>query len=250
MVRDRMASESSNRVGVVLAAGLGTRLATLSDSKPLMQVHHVPLLLRTLTSLELAGCKRVIIVVGHEADTVRGEIEKEYGGPLPLEFVFNPDFQLKNGVSVLCARPHVSDEFVLTMADHIFDDSIMTLVRDHQPAAGGATLCVDYKVDSIFDIDDATKVQAKNGSLVAIHKQLDTYDCIDTGIFVCTPALMDGIEQVYRDTGDASLSDGVARLAAAGTMNILDIGDAFWQDVDTPEMLAHAEEVLSRRAAG
>lgn len=245
-----MASEIPNRVGVVLAAGLGSRLAAVSDAKPLMQVHHVPLLLRTLASLELAGCERVVIVVGHEADTVRGEIEKEYTGPLPLEFVFNPDYALKNGVSVLCARPHVGEEFVLTMADHIFDDSIMALVRDHQPPAGGATLCVDYKVDSIFDIDDATKVQANNGSVAAIDKQLDTYDCIDTGIFVCTPALMDGIERVYRETGDASLSDGVARLAALGNMSILDIGDAFWQDVDTPEMLAHAEEVLSRRAAG
>jgi choline kinase len=241
-----MPSESADRAGVVLAAGLGTRLAAVSDTKPLMQVHHVPLLLRTLGSLERAGCERVVIVVGHAADTVRAELEKSYDGELPLEFVFNPDFELKNGVSVLCARPHVGDEFVLTMADHIFDDSIMALVRDHHPPAGGATLCVDRKVDTIFDIDDATKVRANDGKLVAIHKQLDDYNCIDTGVFVCTPALMDGIDEVYRETGDASLSDGVARLAASGRMAVLDIGDAFWQDVDTPEMLAHAEDVLRR----
>ena len=99
----------------------------------------MPLLLRTLASLELAGCDRIAIVVGHAADAVRASIEEAYDGPLALEFVFNPDFELKNGVSVLCARPHVGDEFVLTMADHIFDDDIMALVRDHHPPAGGAT---------------------------------------------------------------------------------------------------------------
>ena len=239
------------RPAVVLAAGLGSRLAAEGEqtsAKPLTRLMGVPLLLRTLRSLEVAGCDRGIVVLGHQAERVGREIEEEYRGSLELELVVNPQYRLQNGVSVLAARDHVDGEFVLTMADHIVDDRIMRLVRGHRPPAGGATLCVDYKIDAIFDIDDATKVHEEGGFIRQIGKELASYNCIDTGFFICTPELMEALDRVFGERGDASLSDGIGRLAAAGVMRALDIGDGFWQDVDTPEMLAHAQEVLASRA--
>jgi choline kinase len=161
-------------------------------------------------------------------------------------FVINDRYTLKNGVSVLCARDHVGSEFVLTMADHILDDAIFVKVRDHHPPASGATLCVDYKVSQVFDLDDATKVLEEGGKIREISKSLRTYNCIDTGVFLCTPALMDALAAVLEELGDASLSEGITRLAAAGTMTVLDIGDAYWQDVDTPEMFAQAVSLLAK----
>ena len=241
-------NSNAGRTGVILAAGLGSRLATegeLTSTKPLQALFGVPLLIRTLRSLEIAGCARVVIVLGHEADQVRRRILLAYTGPLQLEFTVNPDYRLKTGISVLCARPFVQDEFVLSMADHVFEDSIMELVRGHHPEPGGATLCVDYKIDAVFDLDDVTKVVEQDGVLQQIGKQLTSYNCVDTGVFICTPALMDAIAVVYEQQGDASLSDGVQALAARGAMRVLDIGAGQWQDVDTPEMLEHAEKMLA-----
>jgi choline kinase len=107
-------------------------------------------------------------------------------------------------------------------------------------------LLVDRKIDSVFDLDDATKVQSANGKVVAIGKQLQTYDCIDTGVFVGTPGLVDAIGEVAAAHGDASLSAGVQALSGRGLMEVLDVGDAHWMDVDTPQMLADAEERLGR----
>lgn len=238
---------SRPRTGLVLAAGFGSRLLGTSEEtalKPLTPVAGVPLLLRTFRSLELAGCERIVVVVGHGADEVREAARSVYDGAADVRFVVNERYDLANGVSVLSARDEVEGDFVLTMADHVFSPSVMRLAGSHMPPEHGATLLVDYDVAGVFDLDDATKVLEQDGRIVAIGKQIADYNCIDTGLFVCTSTLMDALAEVYEQRGDASLSDGVGRLAAAGRMTVLPIGDGFWQDVDTPAMLTEAERRL------
>lgn len=242
---------TARRTGVILAAGFGSRLAGAPGAarlKPLTPVGGEPLLLRAVRGLALAGCARVVIVVGHGGDAIEREYRAAVGdGPVEVIFALNERFDLANGVSVLAARPHLlGGDFIIAMADHVMGDEVMRLAADHAPPAGTATLLVDYKLDTIFDMDDATKVLAEGSRIARIGKQLDAFNCVDCGVFVCTTALLDAIAAVYTDRGDASLSEGVQALASDGRMHVLDIGDGFWQDVDTPEMLAHAERALRR----
>ena len=239
---------NQNRTGIILAAGFGSRLQGVSDEtslKPLTPVGGKPLIFRTIASLDRAGCGRVVIVLGHGADDIRQSVSEAYDGPTELVFTVNPEYQLQNGLSVLAARKYVGDEFVLTMADHVFGDSVMDIAAGHTPVPGGATLLVDFKLDTIFDMDDATKVRAENDRIVRIGKQISDYNCVDTGVFVGTDGLMSAIDNVYRKSGDASLSDGVQALSERDVMRVLDIGPGFWQDVDTPEMLEHTNRMLS-----
>ncbi len=242
------------RSGIVLAAGFGSRLAGVSDEtslKPLTPVGGEPLLIRTVRTLGVAGCDQIIIVVGHGAEEVQAAFESAYDGPLEVVFAHNERYDLANGVSVLAARPHLKhSEYVLTMADHVIGDEVMELAKAHELAPGTAVLLVDYKLDAIFDMDDATKVQSLDGRIDKIGKQIPEYDCVDCGVFVGSDALLDAIASFYDAEGDASLSQGVQTLASRGAMHVLDIGDGFWQDVDTPEMLGHAERVLASRHTG
>jgi len=246
--------------GVILAAGFGTRLRGVSDAtelKPLTLVGGLPLLQRAVRSLEVAGCARVVVVVGHGRQAVVDSLVG-YAGKAEIVFADNPRFDLKNGVSVLAARPYLLGErFILSMADHVLGDEVMELAGAHVPPLLGATLLVDWKLASIFDMDDATKVLAEDAGLgpteqkiARIGKTIPDYNCVDVGVFVCTTALMDRIAEFYAEHGDASLSEGVQALALTGRMTVLDIGQGFWQDVDTPEMLAHAELELARRTTG
>lgn len=242
--------QPQKRTGIILAAGFGSRLAgTVKETslKPLTPVAGIPLIFRTIRSLEIAGCSKIVIVLGYAYDEIRKDIETVYTGTTPIVFVRNEQYRLSNGLSVLAALPEIEGSvFVLTMSDHILSDEMMQLAAKHQPPENGATLLVDYKIDSIFDMEDATKVYEEQGFIVKIGKGISGYNCIDTGVFVCTMGLTENIKAVYESKGDSSLSDGVQALSAKKKMTVLDIKEAFWQDIDTPEMLQHAESVLEK----
>lgn len=237
----------ADRIGLILAAGFGSRLqgvSAVTAFKPLTPVAGKPLLFRTIESLEKAGCSKIIIVLGHGYKEIKKAISDSYSGQTPLVFVYNEQFNLSNGVSVLSAKKHLGDIFVMTMADHILGDKLMEIAKNYVPEPNSAALLVDYKIETIFDMDDATKVLSKNGLIKSIGKQIEEYNCIDTGVFICTNGLLKSLENHYSKSGDTSISEGVQDLAREGKMYTVDIGDGFWQDVDTPEMLEFAEKIL------
>ena len=86
-------------------------------------------------------------------------------------------------------------------------------------------------------------MSVRGGRIVAIGKTLTTYDALDTGLFVCSPALF-GALATSRADGDTTLSGGIRILAARGLMRGVDIGDANWHDIDTVEDLHSAESLF------
>jgi len=229
---------------VVLMAGRGARLGA-SAPKPLAQLFGRPLLAYTLDALARAGIKRVYAIVGFQKNLVIAGAKSLIPGDLDVRFIENPEWQKQNGVSVLAAAQHIASPFLLTMSDHLFDQTIVDLTLGNA-APDQLNLAVDRKIDSIVDLDDATKVETRGDRIVAIGKQLEHYDAIDTGLFVCPPDIFTYLERVKRD-GDCSLSDGVRAMAEDGKARAIGIGDAWWQDVDTPQMFTAAERKLAAR---
>jgi choline kinase len=129
------------------------------------------------------------------------------------------------------------------MGDHLFQSSILdSLLAAADPAR--LNLAIDLKIASIFDLDDAMKVRTEGNRLIAIGKKLDNYNAIDTGIFICPETIFDYLQRVLRND-DCALADGVRLMAEEGNALATDIGEAWWQDVDTPEMLARASSVAA-----
>ena len=234
---------------VILAAGKGTRIRKGGQilPKPLVRVGGLTLLKRAILTGQREGVNRFVIIVGCDGDQVRRATENDPDlCDVELVFVTNEDYELSNGVSVLKARPHVDGEFFLLMADHIVDSKIYRVLQS-RPSNRGLVLAVDRKLDTIFDMDDATKVQVEAGEYIGeIGKEIPEYDAVDTGVFRCSQALFEALDNQYAAHGDASLSDGVRHLARQGEARVADVGDAWWQDVDTPETIGHANTLLFR----
>jgi choline kinase/phosphatidylglycerophosphate synthase len=245
------------RDAVVLAAGRGLRLqgesgvagqspAANDPPKPLVSVCGLTLLKRTLLTLQAEGVTRAVVVLGYRGGEVRAAVQGDRDLGLEVSFVENPEWSLANGLSVLAARDLVRGDFLLTMADHVFDRSIVRRLQVAGAPEGGLSLAVDRRLGEVFDLADATKVQTDGDRIVAIGKHLVRYDAIDTGLFAASQGLMEALDSVKAERGDASLSEGVARLAAQGRARAVDVGGAVWQDVDTPEALREAERRLLR----
>jgi choline kinase len=132
------------------------------------------------------------------------------------------------------------------MSDHLFDNTIVDrLIESADPDF--LNVAVDRKLHSIFDLEDAMKVQTHGNRVIGIGKDLGDYDAIDIGLFVCSLEIFDYLERAKSGT-DCSLADGVRMMAADNKVRAIDIGTAWWQDVDTPQMLRHAEKEIAKRA--
>ena len=230
-------------------AGSGSRLRRSGENspKPLISLNGRPIISYTLDTLSKAGIRTVYAVIGFESDLLRAGMMRLIPAHMNLFWIENEEWQKQNGISVLAAASSVSRPFILTMGDHIFEDSIVDLLLGSANPKE-LNVAIDRKLNCIFDLDDAMKVQTREGRVTAIGKNLEHYDAIDTGLFVCSPDIFAYLEKAKRD-GDCSLADGVRLMTADGKVRAIDIGSAWWQDVDTPEMLAAAEKVLggSRR---
>jgi len=232
---------------VILAAGNGSRLIPHSGGipKPLVEVHGRPLLEHVILTAQGAGIRRFTIVVGYRSDAIRQWVAERAFAGISTSLVENADYHKHNGVSLLKARAKVHDPFLLLMSDHIFEAATAEALLQQPLGKGEVILAVDCNLDRVFDLDDVTKVRRKGDRIVEIGKQIRRYDAYDTGMFLCDTELFAVLEYAMKD-GNCSLSDGMQILGKAGKLRAFDIGDATWQDVDTPEALAYTEMVFDQ----
>jgi choline kinase len=232
---------------VVLMAGSGSRLRGSGQTflKPFVPILGRSLISYTMDALIHVGIKSVNFVVGYESKRMIAQIQQLVPPGLNPRFIENPHWQKQNGISLLAAANQVSAPFLLTMSDHLFDPAIIDLLIE-SANIHLLNLAVDRKIDSVFDLDDAMKIQTRGDKVVAIGKNLPDYDAIDTGLFVCPESIFDYLERARSGSrrDDCALADGVRLMAADAKVCAIDIGDAWWQDVDTPQMLLRAEEQM------
>ncbi|MEY2601778.1 MAG: 1L-myo-inositol 1-phosphate cytidylyltransferase [Verrucomicrobiota bacterium] len=241
----------SNRIreAVILTAGTGSRLRVVANNlpKPLIEIAGRPVFSYTIEALEKAGIETVYAVTGSNSNTLLAGMKRLVPSQMRLHPIHNSDWQKQNGISVLAAAPHVRSPFVLTMGDHLFDPAIVDLLIRNADL-GATNLAADRKLDSVFDLADAMKIKTKQDRVVTIGKNLTDYDAVDTGLFVCSLEIFEYLEQAKSD-GDCSLADGIGLMAADGKVRAIDIGDAWWQDIDSPEMLEHARKLIATKRA-
>lgn len=233
---------------LIIAAGYGSRLGGPDASKPLALLEGVPLIEHVIERARAGGVTHFVVVTGHQAERVEVFLAGLSARiAVPIQTVRTRDWSLPNGHSVLTGLPLLGGPGLLMMADHLFDPgNVARLMAGVDPAAV-LSLGVDRRLDNpLVDPGDVTRVWMDGqGRIATIGKQIAPWNAHDTGLFHVRSELIEALAACIADTGSASLTEAVQRLATQGRAQAVDLGDGWWMDVDTPTDLATAARELS-----
>ena len=150
------------RTAVLLAAGLGSRLAPYTDAAPkcMVEVSGMPILGRLVRSLDECGIERLVVVTGYRSDVIRDYLGERFRG-ISVEYVVSPVFETTNNIySLWLVRDLVEEAFLLVESDLVFDaDLLLPLLRPDRiavsrqlPWMSGTTVTLDSEgvVDAFF----------------------------------------------------------------------------------------------------
>jgi len=238
-----MESEEINEVihmkALVLAAGQGNRLEELTKQKPkaLLRIAGIPLLGRVLHGMREVGVQQVSIIVGYKADVIRKEISEHYAG-LDLHYVDAPNWEKGNLYSFLAAQGIFETHFILCMCDHIFDTQIARKLLESE-FDSALLLAIDRKG---YAFDD-TKVLERNGMIIKIGKSINPSNCVDTGLFLCSPEIFKHANKAAHQ-GAVELADAVRVAALNKDARAIDVSGHYWADIDTKQDLKRGKRIL------
>jgi L-glutamine-phosphate cytidylyltransferase len=251
----------SIRTALLLAAGIGSRLAPLTDTMPkcLVSVAGMPILERLVRALDAHGIERLVIVVGYRAGMIRDYLGESFGG-ITVEYIEDSLFATTSTLySLWLARQAIDEPFLIIESDVVFDTPLLAPLLQGDRIAVSAQL--PWMNGTTVTLDSHRRVTALYSSAPGVYDQ----HCRDTDHFITV-----NITSVARDTwtevrkgldrhvaaGHTGIFHDVvfAEMTAAGTMALEAVifPTERWYEVDTPADRDAAESIFPSRlpAAG
>ena len=123
---------------LVLAAGVGKRLAPLTEERPkgLIELGGQSLLARLLDGLQAAGVRETALVVGYRQEMIRAHLGAAHRG-MPLRYLPNPAYTKGPLLSLWTGRAEFErDDVVLADGDVLFAPALLErVIRTPAPNA-------------------------------------------------------------------------------------------------------------------
>lgn len=239
------------RVGtaLLLAAGMGSRLAPMTDStaKCLVEVSGIPILERLLRTLHAYDFTRLVVVVGHESDAIQDYLG-DHSGDIEIRYVVSPAYRTTNNIySLWLAREVIDESFLLVESDLVFDEALLEemlhadriAISRQLPWMNGTTVTLDDTGVAAFCLGEMSRPDATHYKTVNMYSfSRDTWRAICERLdsYVAAKRTGDYYESVF------------AEMVAEGSLTLspvlFDVDG--WYEIDTLEDLAAAELVFPR----
>ncbi|MEZ4363569.1 MAG: phosphocholine cytidylyltransferase family protein [Kofleriaceae bacterium] len=238
-------------VGIILAAGLGSRLRPLTDTTPkcLLDVGGAPLLERQLERLAAAGVKRSVVVVGYLEEQIAAYLRRTTP-PLEVTLAPNPVYATTgNCLSVLAARAQVGDAGILIIDGDVVltGDALARLLRDPAPCA------VLLDRETSLGEEEMKALLDERGRIAQLSKKLPPAACAGESIGVNKVGgdglglLWRQLEEMQRGDAQGYYEDAFQVLIDGGVeFRTVPIGHHEWTEIDDLADLEDARARFSR----
>ncbi|MDP3161806.1 MAG: glucose-1-phosphate thymidylyltransferase RfbA [Reyranella sp.] len=234
--------------GIVLAGGSGTRLypMTRAANKQLLPVYNKPMVYYPLTTLMLAGCREILLVVNpQDVETYRRLFGDGRQWGLEISYAAQPK---PGGIAevFLIGREFIGQSRVgLILGDNLFYGDSLPTMAERGATGTGATIYAYWVSDPSaygvvgFDADgrpnsivEKPKVPASNWAV--------------TGLYFYDSDVCDVAANLPRSArGELEISDVNAHYLKAGRLTVEKLGRGYaWLDTGTPSSLLKAAQFV------
>lgn len=232
---------------VILAAGRGTRMKSLTDDcpKPMLRVDGRPLLAHVIERMEEAGVREVLVITGYRAELVEEYFAENPPAQAQISYRLQQP-QNGTGSAALLGREFAdSDPVLMTFGDILVASQIY---RDLADGLEGSEAVLALK-----EVDDPYQGAAVYNEGERVTRIIEkppqgtsTTRWNNAGIFAFRPSIFTELERVPLSArGEYELTDAIHQLlAGAHVLHWREI-KGFWRDIGRPEDLPVAEEHLA-----
>lgn len=233
-------------IGVVPAAGEGTRLRPLTADRPkgMVEVAGQPLLSHVFETLRASGVEELVVVVGYRAGAIVEHFGDTFEG-LPITYVHQRD-QRGLGHAVLQAEPHVDGPFVVLNGDNVVAGDLRGAIAAQAGDGVGAVLGVERADRETARETGVVTVEGGQVTDIVEKPAEPPSRLVTTGCYVLPEAIFDALGLLQpSDRGEYELTDAVGVVLRAGmTVEAVDL-DSERVNVNTPADVERAAEILA-----
>lgn len=238
-------------VGVILAAGVGSRLRPMTNTLPkcMIKTAGKPILEYQIDAYRVAGVKELVVIVGYEGQAVRSYCK--HIKDIKITIIDNPDYESSNNMfSFYLARNAIGRRpYIVNNADLAIDSSIVSIMLHAEVASAVAVDTSQFMEESmkvmlnasglICDISKNITKEQSSGCSIDFYK----FSMEDGQQFINTVVSIIEDEKNVKDWTEIALQR--AFQSQQLRFSIIDIAGLDWVEIDNYDDLAISDRKFS-----
>ncbi len=239
----------------ILAAGVGTRLAPLTDTtpKPLIPLVNKPMLDYMIEALIKNGITDILLIVGYQKEQIMEYYGSGEAFGIQISYIEQVEFLGTGDAANLAKDFSKNQPFLLAYGDlFVHQAAVHQIIHNYtENAHDGAILGQSVSDPTKFGI---LKLNSDGFLEKIIEKPPDDRygNLINAGIYILPPDIFKSIANIPKSPrGEYELTDAISALIAQGKkFQVENISDYYWSDLGHPWQLLDATKSIMQQMPG